>query len=238
LANPLEDSFNFILDRAEIWFAAFRNSDRVATTLFAEHSTVRARVRAVTTLWFGSFFLSLVIASPAYYGHGLKDPTFHLTTVLAQYGGLLLTAWCFHRALRIYGVQSQWADTFVLQTTVSAGLAPLFTLAALPGKLRMLEMLVTAKEQKIGLRQLIVQAVWESRTGDGTLEIANAVATPVILAILAVGSARLAPILIRHYAAERWKVVRALAFASAVLAPLPIMGAACLEVVLCYTLRS
>ena len=238
MANALEDGFTFILDKVEVWFAAFRNSEGAADRLFAENSTVRARVRAATTLWFGAFFISIVISSPGYYRYGLapEKVSFQLTAVLAQYCGLLALAWCFHRGLRRYGVQSNLADTFVLQTAVAAGLAPLFTLATLPGRLRMLEALHKASLSNPEPRfEVVLQRIFAPSVRPNTaLEIADVIALPVVLGLIALGSARLIPILTKHYAVDTWRVIRSVAFASAVLAPIPVLITVILEVVLCY----
>jgi hypothetical protein len=234
LANALEDSFNFVLDKAERWFDAFRDSEGVAEQLFADNSTVRARVRAATTLWFGAFFLSMVIASPVYYRYGVK-PEMHLTATLAQYCGLFAIALCFHFGLRIYGVRSALPDTFVLHTTVAAGLAPLFTLATLPGKMRMLRILSDQKTSNLWVA--LPQVFAHSVRHDNVFEIADIVAAPVVIGMIAIGSARLVPILTKHYAADEWRVIRALGFASAVIVPIPLLGTVILEVALCDWFR-
>ncbi|HKO57050.1 MAG TPA: hypothetical protein VJ276_14330 [Thermoanaerobaculia bacterium] len=237
MANSLEDSFNFVLDKGELWFGAFRRSDAVAERLFTDHSTPRERVRAATTLWFAAFFLSIVIGSPIYYRYGLRLDSlgFHLCSVLAQYCSLFAITWCFHRGLKTYGVRSSLFDTFVLQTTVAAGLAPLFTLATLPAKMRMLDILRHPGAVKPPLASALGQVLGHSVRRSGVLEIADMAALPVIIALLALGAARLVPILTKHYAADPWRVIRALAFASAILAPLPILGGAIVEVVLCHS---
>ncbi|HEX8153128.1 MAG TPA: hypothetical protein VF698_08395 [Thermoanaerobaculia bacterium] len=235
MGNALEDTFNFVLDKGELWLGAFRRSDAMAVRIFEENATARERVRAVTALWFASFFLSLVVASPLYYGHGLKsEAAFHLVSILLQYVGLFLVAWCFHRALLMYGVRSNFVDTFVLQTIISAGLAPLFTLASLPAKLRMLTLVRAAPKVTEWWVFDVLKRVFASPVRQGTvIEIADLAALPLLMLIVAVGLARLLPMLRDHYGADSWRLVRALSFGVGVLAPIPAVLIAALEVVIC-----
>jgi hypothetical protein len=56
------------------------------------------------------------------------------------------------------------------------------------------------------------------------------------MGLIAFGTARLVPIVTRLYAADSWRVIRAMAYASAILTPLPIIVTAVSRVVLYYVL--
>jgi hypothetical protein len=94
MANPIEDTFTFVLERAENWFEALKHPKRVAYELVAKLGSPSERRRAVTSLWFSSVFLSVVVLLPITYDYGLKleNISFQVVALLLQYAATLTAA--------------------------------------------------------------------------------------------------------------------------------------------------
>jgi len=224
MGNPLEDSFNFVLDKAELWWASLRDTKGVATRLLNENPTDRLRIRAAASLWFSSAFLSAVVSLPAYsfYGLKLENASFQLSFLTFQYAGLLVFSWFLHRAFLLYKIPSRYVDTLVIYSVVGAALAPLNFIATLPSTFRILGVISAAKGHKAGPLVALGDVFREfNQPSNEVLTVIIAVVMPPVIAISMFAIGAMLRMFALHYSADEWRIVRSFAFAMMVLMPIP-----------------
>src|ERR1043165_1553612 len=178
MANPLKDTFDFVRDCYAEWFRALRQPWSAAARLLSGPDAT-SRVGRATGFWFSAFFLSIVVSLPIYsiYGLKLENLSFQLCAILAQYLTLLGFSAAFHYSLRRYRINSDFAETFVLYTVVSAALGPVITVMALPAILRSLRLTSEIKAKHLTFVGTVKETVL------AVLHVDNSVASILVMAI-------------------------------------------------------
>jgi len=226
MGNPLEDSFVFVLDRVEVWWASLRDMPGVARRILDENPTPRLRVRAAASLWFSSAFLAMIVTLPAYsfYGLKLENASFQISMLMFQYFAFLFFSWFLHRGLKLYRIQSNYVDTLVLYTIVGAALAPLNALASLPGSMHILSVIRESRAAQTG-PFVALGRVWISfnRPSSDILMIAVSIIAPPLIALSVVAIGVTIRLFATHYAVAEWDVARAFSCAMLVLMPVPFL---------------
>ncbi|HEV8435385.1 MAG TPA: hypothetical protein VGR95_18395 [Thermoanaerobaculia bacterium] len=224
MGNPLEDTFTFALDRVERWWASLWDMSGVAARLLAENVTNAQRVRAVASLWFSSLFLAILVTLPAYSYYGLKldNLSFQLSYMLLQYVVLLSFSWALHKALQLHGVKSNYAETLTLYSVITAALAPVLVLVALPGNMHLLGIVSAAKAGKAGPLAAMYQTVTSfNNPNNGVWQVLAAALGPPLIALSCIVMGATIRMFATHYSCEEWSVARAFACAMMVILPIP-----------------
>ena len=222
MANPLKDTFDFVITSYAEWVGALRQPWAAAARVLAGETTAE-HMKRVTGLWFSSFFLSLIVSLPVYVQFGLKleNMSFQLCVIIAQYLTLLGFAAMFHIALRRHGIRSKFEDTFVLYTVVVAAFGPLVTLVSLPALFRSLLLTSQVKSRALSSFFATAKAMIETsmRPDDTLSTLLVLAAQPFLLVLTMYVLATFVLLLAEHYGAPEATVVRAIAFAFGVLCP-------------------
>jgi len=222
MANPLKDTFDFVVACYADWVGALREPWSVAARALAR-GTSEEHFKRATGLWFSSFFLSLVITLPVFVRFGLKleNMSFQLCVVLAQYLTLLGCAAMFHVALRRYKVLSRFSDTFVLYTVVVAAFSPLVTLVSLPALFRGLRLTAEVKSKAtssfLSTAKAMIEAAVRVDTSFSGLLVAAVL--PLLLVLTMFVLATFVRLVSEHYGTPEVTVTRAVAFGFGVLCP-------------------
>ena len=237
MGNPLEDSFTFTLDKAELWWSSIRDTGGVAERILADNATSRLRVRAVAGLWFSSAFISIIISLPAYsfYGLKLENLSFHLSFVLFQYVVLLVLSWILHQSLKLHKVASDYVETLTLYSVIAAALTPIHVLLMLPSMMHMLSIISATKAEKSNPFGVITRVIASfNEPSNSVLIVIVALIMPPVMAGSIIALAATVRIFCKHYLADEWRVVRAFACALIVLMPIPFIVLASLGLLIYY----
>ena len=237
MANPLRDSFDFVIESADHWVQALRNP-RAAVKSALRLPSRREKIRAATNLWFAAFFLSMIVSLPLYYGFGLKleNVSFQIAYVVGQYLIIAAVSALLHVGFRVYKIASRLTDTFVIMTVLWSIVMPFMTFFSLHNERRILANLSGSKQRGLSLSNVAATMFEPIQTPMGPIEtIFSIVAAPLsaILGIVAV--AMIVRAVAEHYHAPIQQTIRAFTFGVLVVAPVPVVLLVLLNIVLYYS---
>jgi hypothetical protein len=226
MANPIRDWLDATIDAYEGWGKALRDPRSTAKRILLLPDR-RQRIRAVTELWFASTLLSIIILLPVLYGYGIKleNLSFHVCTVTSQYAILVMLAWLLHLGLRIFKIPSRMQDTFVVYTVAVSAVGPLLSFFAIPSLRRVLAVIREIKKADLPILDSAgaIAKAFLTSSNDGWA-LAAAMLEPFGYVIGFFAMSMFVQLIVERYKVDTLRVIRAVAFASVVLVPLPALA--------------
>jgi len=227
ISKACESVLNLFLE----WFDVCRNPLKYFLELTSVENE-KEKIKKSLRLWFVSFLITLVLQVPVLKAVGIEwgNLGFHLPNFLLLMSAFMLTGVALHLGMRIYGINSNLADTLAGYSALVGCYSPIFAVVNYPGFLRILTSLHNAKVQHLSFFQamaLTLQDKGLNNPGLTVLSFAVMIGSYLLLAFMAHKMSEI-------YAVSRQKMLAAFGFAMAVLW-LPVFGILALVYFTFYT---
>jgi uncharacterized integral membrane protein len=217
----LTKNFGSLSNLLTDWLNCLRHPLKCCEQQLFELETEDAKIKRAVSTWMTSFVITLVILLPLYalIGIDLKKVEFHLPAFVILFLSFLCSGMASHIGFRLARINSQFADTFLIQAITVSCYTPLLTLMGYPSYLRLLMAMKEAKVHHLGMVDTLKGIFTPTRGDDigAIFEMLGSVLLPLAFFPIAV----FAEATSRRYAVNRAKILSSLSFSTAVLYSLP-----------------
>jgi hypothetical protein len=226
--EDLTKSFDALLNNLLEWFDVCRHPLTHCDAMLALRSD-REKISKSLRLWLVIFLMTLTLQLPLLKIAGIEwsDAGFHLPYFLALTIAFVLNGVSLHLGMRIYGIQSNIADTLGAYTTLVGVYGPLVTLVSYPKFVPLFASLKSAKSQGLpfisAMSFMLKNHLAASRTVDLEGVLLSVLALPAGAGVLAALTVMARKLSIR-YSAPKARTLASFGFSFSVLTLPALLG--------------
>jgi len=239
--DDIKKTFASVSDLLSDWLRFLRRPFASCEQELSSQSTDDGKIKRAVSIWVTSFIISLIILLPLYslMGIRLENLEFQLPACVILFLSFLSSCAVIHVGLRWSKIDSQFADTFLIQAITLSTYTPLLYIIAYPSNYRVMSVLKDAKVRHLGFGETL-QAMFAQPIHPSAYDTATQAYAGIFMFLAIVPVAIFAEAASRHYAVKRSRVLSSLSFSTVVggILPSAILSALYFFVIYTFTVDS